>query len=83
MCDDGNKNDNQGCLYDCSGFITGWNCSAGSLFSSDFCLPICGDGIEVLTESCDDGINDNKGCLQDCLGINPKYECKTGNSPIN
>jgi len=54
VCDDYDKNDGLGCKSDCSGSLPGWECSGGSELNPDFCMPICGDGIIVGAEACDD-----------------------------
>jgi len=48
FCDDGNTNSNDGC----SGCLvdTGFTCNA----AGNVCTPICGDGLRVGTENCDD-----------------------------
>ena len=56
VCDDGNINDNKGCLSDCSGQIHGWYCTGGTPTSATSCTYTCGDGIIALNgEVCDDG----------------------------
>jgi len=79
LCDDGNKNDNIGCLANCTGFISGWQCSGGTNLTPDICTEICGDGLVLGTEICDDGAdNDGKGCANGCRGVNPLYICSSG-----
>ena len=61
MCDAGAL---PGCLSNCLGVSIGYSCI--SVNSPSICSPICGDGIVVGIEKCDDG---NKGgCLSDCSG---------------
>lgn len=44
------------------------------------CTPVCGDGIVVLGEICDDGDqSDVDKCLADCSGAVPGYFCSGGN----
>lgn len=44
------------------------------------CTPVCGDGIVVLGEICDDGDqSDVDKCLADCSGAVPGYSCSGGN----
>lgn len=64
QCDDGNI----GCLNDCSGPKSGWDCS-----SLTVCSTICGDGLWRGSEVCDDGVLDNEGCADDCLSILTDY----------
>jgi len=53
-----------GCLSDCSGSSSGWNCSIGGSLVPSICTPICGDGQVVGIEKCDAG--KGPGCLSDC-----------------
>ena len=53
-CDDGSKNDGKGCTSDCSGVISGWNCLSGSTTTPSACSTVCGDGIMIEAETCDD-----------------------------
>ena len=64
-CDDGPQPLNlKGCNDFCSAALPGWTCSGGSHTTRSICSPICGDGLVVGNEACDDGIkNDNAGCL--------------------
>jgi len=52
-CDDGDLTDNKGCLSDCSGPISGWNCT-GKVGDRTKCEEICDDGLIVGDEVCDD-----------------------------
>jgi cysteine-rich repeat protein len=45
-CDDGNKNNGDGCSELCD-IERGWSCTGGSSSSADKCLEICGDGFNV------------------------------------
>jgi len=58
VCDNTNKNDNKGCLSDCSGQLDGWYCSGGTPTTATTCNTQCGDGIIISlnSEICDDGI---------------------------
>ncbi|EDQ85702.1 uncharacterized protein MONBRDRAFT_38713 [Monosiga brevicollis MX1] len=48
-----------------------WSAEAAS------CSPVCGDGIRVFGEECDDGANNgNDGCADNCT-ITPGYYCHT------
>jgi large repetitive protein len=40
------------------------------------CAPICGDGITVGTENCDNGVKNKKlGCNEDCIGNSTGFNC--------
>lgn len=61
--------------------IAGWNCTGGSNTTSTVCNGICGDGLRVADETCDDGNKaDGIGCLATCLGNITGYYC-TGGTP--
>lgn len=55
-CDDGNSTDGIGCKSTCIGIITGYTCCCGSSTTSSKCNAICGDGLVMPVEFCDDGI---------------------------
>lgn len=61
-CDDGTKN-NEGCNESCTGPIDGWNCVGNNVTT---CTEICGDGIVVGRENCDDKLDDDIGCKLGC-----------------
>jgi len=51
--------------------------------NSGTCDSICGDGLQVGTEECDDGNNkDGDGCSSECK-IEPGSVCKSSCEPIN
>lgn len=52
-----------GCSDNCM-LESGWNCITVNHFT--FCTGICGDGIVVSDEICDDGDTDGIGCLANC-----------------
>lgn len=54
-CDDQNTNNLDGCSSTCT-IEAGWNCY--NTPNPSTCIPICGDGMNVLGEICDDGGND-------------------------
>ncbi|MGB1276575.1 MAG: DUF4215 domain-containing protein, partial [Nannocystaceae bacterium] len=86
-CDDGNDNQNDGCLNDCSlpgcgdGFVDPETeeCDDQNEDQTDACLSnckaaSCGDSlIYEGVEVCDDGVNDNSynGCGEDCTKLGP------------
>jgi len=83
ICDDGPANHNTpysltGCLPNCFGSDSKWNCVGGNLVSRSSCSPKCGDGIKVGNETCDAG--SGPGCLTDCSGVKIGYTCN-GASP--
>lgn len=47
------------------------------------CTVICGDGIQIVPESCDDGTLNNEGCNPTCSGSLVGWTCSSGtpNSP--
>ena len=62
LCDDANADDGDGCGSSCQ-VETGYACAGTT------CEPICGDGIVVGTETCDDGNNETESCdpqLEQC-----------------
>jgi hypothetical protein len=76
VCDDGGLG---GCLSDCKGSKANFTCIGGNATSPSICscnlgyqlngskcLPICGDGIVIGDEKCDDKLE--KGCKEDCSG---------------
>ena len=72
-----------GCKTDCSGPLTGFSCSGGSQTTPDICDTICGDGLVLGTENCDDGSDDLNGCYTGChSGSWPTWVC-TGGSPTS
>ena len=81
VCDDGIQPANlKGCDYSCSSNKTGWSCTAGSNTVGSFCTPICGDGLLLGNEECDDlNLDGSDGCSPTCE-IETYWECD-GNSP--
>lgn len=79
-CDDGNRNNDDGCLVSCQIASCGDGlvfagveaCDDGNEDDSDGCttactLPICGDGFQQAGEDCDDGnLDDSDDCLSNC-----------------
>lgn len=83
-CDDGNGEDGDGCSATCE-IEPGYQCAG----EGSPCYSVCGDGILVETEVCDDGVDNGSAygqCLYDCtLGpycgdgvIDPNEECDEG-----
>ncbi|CAE7559633.1 GAT1 [Symbiodinium natans] len=80
QCDDGNNVSGDGCSESCV-VETGWSCSQGpshlppGVAPGDACRAICGDGIVVSTEACDDGnLRGDDGCTGDCR-VESFFEC--------
>ncbi len=74
-CDDGNRNEEDGCT-DCK-VEPGWACAA----MGGPCSPRCGDGIRLAVEACDDGDTDNDdGCSQSCE-LEPGWSCPQAAEP--
>jgi len=55
---------------------TGWRCVTPPDKSTS-CAPVCGDGIRVGDEACDDqNTQSGDGCASDCTVVEEGYECK-------
>jgi len=65
VCDAGSL---PGCLSDCSNSSIGYKCIKGNSTSPSVCAPVCGDGLLISPESCDDG--GIGGCNSTCTGPN-------------
>lgn len=83
FCDDGNKQDGDGCSKDCLTQDPDFNCTEGQL-----CTPIsiCGNGVIEGREKCDDGnaidgANGGDGCDGDCLTVQSGFTCGKPNTP--
>ena len=65
VCDDGNRENQDGCYGNCRGIDLGYICATpGAL-----CIPfaVCGDGVTAFPEQCDDGAQaDGDGCDSGC-----------------
>ena len=77
ICDDGNLLNNEGCQADCAGPYTGWSCidHDSDLLTPMVCDGVCGDGLKIGTEVCDDGLQDGNGCNSDCSGAEIGWNC--------
>ena len=73
-CDDGNLYDGDGWTEECV-VETGWDCTGGSMTSTDVWEEICQDGLVVGSEKCDDknAINGD-GCDINCE-VEPYWKC--------
>ncbi len=72
-CDDGNRNDGDGCAANCLAPERGFSCAVPGMA----CLPIavCGDGVVAGSEQCDDNnIVDGDGCSARCR-IEVGFKC--------
>ncbi len=72
-CDDGNRNDGDGCLSNCRGVELGFSCVP----AGEPCHQIarCGDGVLVFPERCDDGNRKpGDGCSVECK-IEVGFKC--------
>lgn len=71
VCDDGNLVDSDGCASDCLSVEVGFECVVGyTPVSASVCAAVCGDGMMVGPELCDDGNTvDNDGCSGNCSAV--------------
>jgi fibro-slime domain-containing protein len=73
-CDDGNKEDGDGCAANCLSVAPGYTCSP----PGEPCRPFarCGDGVVADAEPCDDGNTDSgDGCSATCR-LELGYACE-------
>ncbi|CAI2384325.1 unnamed protein product [Moneuplotes crassus] len=78
-CDDGDKDDGEGCSSNCS-VESGWDCTLGDSSTASSCSDKCGDGkvVTPTTSYCDDGNKiDGDGCSSTCA-IEIGWECTLG-----
>eukprot|EP00966_Prymnesium_polylepis_P280326 6477245-Prymnesium_polylepis.1 len=81
-CDDGAAVGGDGCSANCL-VEPGWQCSGGSVRSTDNCTTACGDGVRAGPEVCDDGNQvDFDGCSENCDAIEHGFTCG-GGSPTS
>jgi cysteine-rich repeat protein len=59
-------------------------CTADQTFSDPGgeCDPVCGDGVIVGGETCDDGKNHGVGCVFDCTSISDGFVCDDGEGKV-
>ncbi|MBK8156771.1 MAG: DUF4215 domain-containing protein [Streptococcus sp.] len=50
ICDDGDTSALSNCKSDCSGSVTGYTCTGGSITTPRTCTTNCGDGQKLGTE---------------------------------
>ena len=81
-CDDGNTDDGDGCVADCSDIEDGYDCpSEGGVCTKkdggeEDPKAKCGNGKVESGEACDDGNTDDEdGCKADCSGVEDGYKC--------
>ena len=73
-CDDGNRENGDGCNSVCQ-IDANWACPTPGWKCVD--LRKCGNGILTSDEACDDGnINDGDGCSKNCQRIDDGFECR-------
>jgi hypothetical protein len=75
-CDDGINNATVRCLANCAGAKSGYLCIGGNATSPSSCSPVCGDGMVMPEEICDDG--GPTYCNGACTGPLPGYFCHSG-----
>ncbi|CAI2374485.1 unnamed protein product [Moneuplotes crassus] len=81
-CDDGNKNDGDGCSSECK-LETGFDCYGLGIAQMAVCTPTCGDSTIRGRETCDDGGEINgDGCDSNCH-LEPGFECSGTPSVCN
>ncbi len=82
-CDDGNKENGDGCTADCA-VESGWKCEVpGEPCVEDSVVDesVCGDGKVTGSESCDDGnTEDGDGCSKDCA-VESGWKCEVPGEP--
>jgi len=67
-----------GCSSDCQSIESGWEC----LVPGDPCLSVCGDGIILGLETCDDHSDDGIGCEIGCLNWASGFDCSSSYSNL-
>jgi len=78
QCDDGNRNNGDGCSANCLVIEPGYTCEPGQACTQ---VAVCGDSLVRLQETCDDANADSgDGCSSDC-GVEAGYVCNTPGEP--
>src|SRR6187399_1562949 len=73
-CDDGNRNNGDGCSANCLVIEPGYSCEPGQACVQ---VAVCGDSLVRLQETCDDAnANSGDGCSSDCR-VEAGYVCNT------
>ena len=81
ICEDGNTANSDGCSSTCT-IETGYECDGGGYNPAavDTCTPICGDGLRIGTEACDDAdTDDGDGCSSTCV-VESGFACIGGSA---
>jgi len=78
-CDDGNRDDHDGCDSSCH-VECGFDCSSGR------CQTVCGDGIKAGTEQCDSVLGCTEKCVPadgwECDGVRNECQHECGNGHV-
>ncbi len=92
VCDDGNTTANDGCDATCAAVETGYVCLQDTTPMDNICdtggagsvVPVCGDGIVIGGEVCDDGNTaSNDGCDATCAAVETGYVCLQDTTPMD
>ncbi len=92
VCDDGNTASNDGCDATCAAVETGYVCLQDTTPMDNICdtggagsvVPVCGDGIVIGGEVCDDGNTaSNDGCDATCAAVETGYVCLQDTTPMD
>jgi fibro-slime domain-containing protein len=78
-CDDGNKNNGDGCNAICQ-IEANYECPDPGKPCKN--LAVCGNSLLTSNETCDDGnTKDNDGCSADCKTVEPGWQCRVPGKP--
>ena len=81
VCDDGGKENDDGCFGNCRGIEIGYICPKPAEKCQRFA--ICGDGVTAFPEQCDDGNEaDGDGCSGSCK-LELGFKCPTNNEGLS